>query len=211
MQVYKVLLIEDRVIHRLYFEEMLHCSERYTLVGRRERAAEIMEQNYQMEADLILMEAADQAGNTNFAAAKACRKMYPRIRMIVITSTAEHTYLERAKECGADSFWYAENTKESLLSVMDRTMRGESIWPIERQKVQVGAACSDQFTEKELLVLQEVVNGCSNKEIGEKLNLSYYTIRDYMESLLGKTKLKSRTELAVAAVANGLVLPEEKK
>lgn len=210
MQTQKVILIEDRGFHRAYFEEMLRSAERYTLVDRKDRMAEMLDSDQSIKADLILMEAADQAGITNFAAAKIFREKYPHTRMIVIAATAEYTYPERARKCGADSFWYADDTKESLLSVMDSTMQGESVWPEERMQVQVGAACSDQFTEKELQVLQEVVNGCSNKEIGERLNLSYYTIRDYMESLLGKTKLKSRTELAVAAVLSGLVLPEEK-
>ena len=66
------------------------------------------------------------------------------------------------------------------------------------------------MTEKELMILREVVKGDSNKEIAETLNMSYYTVRDYVKSLLEKSELPSRTALAAAAVMSGLIVLEKR-
>ena len=70
----------------------------------------------------------------------------------------------------------------------------------------MGYALSIEFTERELDVLRELITGDTNKEIGDRLNMSQYTVRDYIQSMLEKTGFRSRTELAVKARESGLVI-----
>ncbi|MGM9916582.1 LuxR C-terminal-related transcriptional regulator [Anaerotignum sp.] len=208
MRKYRVLLVEDRTIYRAYFEGVIHSSSRYTLIGTEADMEDAKKYCDHTKIDLILMEAADKEGKPNFAAAADCKKRHPYIHIIVLTSVPEHTYPQRAKQCGADSFWYTENTRESILSVMDRTMEGESIWPKHRLPAKVGQMCSDQFSEKELRILREVMKGYTNKEISERLGMSYYTVRDHVKILLEKTALHSRTELAAMTAYSGMIVVE---
>lgn len=209
MQGYRVLLAEDRVIHRLYLEQVIRDSGRYTLVGTEPNMEEAVKRCRHTPIDLILMAAADKEGNTNFAAAAECKKHFSSVRIVVMTATAEHSYPERAEACGADSFWYMESREDSILSIMDRTMEGRAVWPEHLPSVKVGHMESRNFTEKELAILREVAKGYSNKEIAETLRMSYYTVRDYVKGMLEKTTLQSRTELAVAAVSSGLIVLEK--
>ena len=73
----------------------------------------------------------------------------------------------------------------------------------------IGQLRSDQFTEKELLILREVVQGYTNKQISERLNMSYYTVRDYVKAMLEKTTLRSRTELAATVIFSGMIVMEK--
>lgn len=75
MQVYRVLLAEDRVIHRLYLEQVIRGSGRYTLVGTEPNMEEAVKRCRHTPIDLILMAAADKEGNTNFAAAEAFKRV----------------------------------------------------------------------------------------------------------------------------------------
>lgn len=206
MYTYRVLLVEDRTIHRLYLEQVIRDSDQYMLIGTEQNMEEAVKRCRHTPVDLILTEAADKEGNTNFVAAEACKKDHSYIRIVVMTSAPEHTYLQQAEECGADSFWYMENTKESILSIMDRTMKGKSIWPEQMPSVKIGNMESHQLSEKELMILREVAKGYSNKEIAKTLQMSYYTVRDYVKGMLEKTGLQSRTELAVAAVSCGFII-----
>ena len=208
MRKYRVLLVEDRAIYRAYFEGVIQSSCRYILIGTEEDMENGKKYCNHTKIDLILMEATDKQGNTNFAAAEACKKQHPYIRIVVLTSVPEHTYPQRAKQCGADSFWYTESTGESILSVMDRTMEGESIWPKQRLPAKVGQMGSAQFSEKELRILREVMKGYTNKEISERLGMSYYTVRDHIKILLEKTALHSRTELAAMTAYSGIIVVE---
>ncbi len=207
MKTYHVLLVEDRMIHKSYFEYMLQASGRYLLVGTETNMKDAMQFCGHTLVDLILTDAVDKEGQTCFAALAACKRKYPHIRSVVVTDSADPSFLERAEECGADSFWYVAD-RQSLLSVLDRTMEGKSVFPAHAPVVKIGQAESRNFSAKELQILREVAKGDSNKEIAETLQMSYYTVRDYVKGLLEKTNLQSRTELAVKAVSSGLIILE---
>lgn len=206
MKAYRVLLAVDRMVHRLYLENVLHASGRYTLVDMERNMEDALKCCGHTPVDLILTEAVDREGDICFGAVKECRRKYSHIRIVVMTEVPEHSFVERAEESGADSFWYTEDTKQSILSVLDRTMEGRTIFPEYLPSVKVGQMESRDLSEKELQILREVAKGNSNKEIAETLQMSYYTVRDYVKGMLEKTALPSRTALAVAAVSSGLIV-----
>lgn len=209
MQTYRVLLAEDRMIHKLYIEHLLHASGRYILVGTESNLEDAVQFCSHTLIDLILTDAVDREGQTCFEAIAECKRKYSHIRIVVVTDMPEHSFPKRAEESGADSFWYAEEKQISLLSVLDRTMEGKSVFPDHPPVVKIGQMESRAFSAKELQILREVAKGYSNKEIAERMQMSYYTVRDYVKGMLEKTGLQSRTELAVSAVARGIILPEE--
>jgi DNA-binding NarL/FixJ family response regulator len=53
------------------------------------------------------------------------------------------------------------------------------------------------FTERELDVMAQIANGLSNKEISKKLFISEGTIANYITSILNKTGLEHRTQIAI--------------
>ena len=118
----------------------------------------------------------------------------------------EVSYLKRAREAGADSFWYKETDEQTVLEIMDRTMAGESVYPDKTPVVSFGITDSGDFSDRELEVLRELTSGDTNAAIGERLGMSQYTVRDYIQTMLEKTGFRSRTELAVKARESGLVI-----
>ena len=88
-------------------------------------------------------------------------------------------------------------------------MKGESVFPEHSPSVRLGQMESCDLTEKELLILRAAAKGDSNKEIAESLQMSYYTVRDYVKGMLERTALKNRTALAAAAVGSGLIVLEK--
>ena len=139
-------------------------------------------------------------------AAEKIKKNHPGIKILIVTSQPECDFIHRAKEAGIDSFWYKEPLENSLLSVLDRTMAGESVYPEDTPVLKVGEALSTEFTEGELKVLRELTGGDTDEEIANTLNFSIWTVRKYVKIMLEKTGFKSRTQLAVAARESGLVI-----
>lgn len=62
-------------------------------------------------------------------------------------------------------------------------------------KPRVVLANGIRFTAREKEVLDGVIQGLANKEIAKKLNVSQYTIKFHVSSLLAKTKVRSRFDL----------------
>ena len=122
---------------------------------------------------------------------------------------AEASWLKRAREIGIDSFWFKDTSKETILSVMERTMAGESVYPDSPPLVRLGCAVSNEFTERELDVLRCMTKGMSNAAIGKKLGMSENTVKTHIQHMLDKTGYENRTELAIEARISGAVVSLE--
>jgi DNA-binding NarL/FixJ family response regulator len=61
------------------------------------------------------------------------------------------------------------------------------------------------LTERELEVLQLIVDGCSNAAIAEKLYITVGTVKTHVRNILNKLCADDRTQAAVRALRSGLV------
>ena len=201
-----VMVVEDQAMPRQLFESFIAASGRYSLVHSIKNADMADLYCEQSKIDLILMDVCAAMNSSGLEAAKRIKAKYPEIKIIIVTSMPEVSYLKRAREAGADSFWYKETDEQTVLEIMDRTMAGESIYPDKTPVVSFGITDSGDFSDRELEVLRELTSGDTNAAIGERLGMSQYTVRDYIQTMLEKTGFRSRTELAVKARESGLVI-----
>ncbi len=89
--------------------------------------------------DLILMDVVTRNGESGLEAAARIKRSFPGIKIIIVTSMPECSYIDRARAIGVDSFWYKEAGQESIERLMARTMAGESIYRTGRRSC--GWAC----------------------------------------------------------------------
>jgi DNA-binding NarL/FixJ family response regulator len=61
------------------------------------------------------------------------------------------------------------------------------------------------LTERELEVLQLIVDGCSNAAIADKLYITVGTVKTHVRNILNKLCADDRTQAAVRALRSGLV------
>ena len=205
---YNVLVVDDQKMPRQLFENIINNSENYNLVASVDSASVADVYCAKMKVDLILMDVVMSGGINGIEAAARIKSSYPDIKILVVTSMPDGTFLEKAKQAKVDSFWYKEIQDEPLFAIMDRTMAGESVFPEHGPVVYLGDAKSTDFTDRELEVLRYVSAGYSDKEISELLNISYGTERVHINNLLQKTACNSRTALAIMAAKTGIVVPE---
>ena len=207
---YNVLIVEDDPMARKLLEIFVSTSENYHLVPSLDSAA--MAELYCMtnRVDLILMDVCTAMDVSGIEAAQKIKKNYPHIKIIIITSQPEYSYIAHARQIGVESFWYKEPTAEALLKVMDRTMAGESVYPDSAPVIRLGAALSEDFTERELEVLRELVSGKTDAAIADALCLSVTRVKQQIQHIREKTQFANRTELAVRARESGLVIGDRK-
>ena len=207
---YNVLIVEDDPMARKLMEIFVSTSDNYNLVPSLDSAA--MAELYCMtnHVDLILMDVCTAMDANGLKVAEKLKKEFPEIKIIIITSQPEYSYISRAREIGVESFWYKEPTAEALIKVMDRTMAGENLYPDSTPITRLGAALSNDFTERELEVLRELVNGKTDAAIAETLCLSVTRVKQHIQHIREKTQFSNRTELAVRTRESGLVIGDYK-
>ena len=203
---YNVMIVEDQAMPRQLFELLIRQSVNYRVMFSIESAAMAEVYCMQNDIDLILMDVCTAMGESGLEAAERIKRQYPHIKIIIVTSMPEYSYIERAKAAGVESFWYKETSKEPILELMDRTMAGESVYPDRTPRLRIGMAFSDELTEREIEVLRELTSGDPDAVIADRLGMSVWTVRSHIKHMLDKTGFDSRTRLAVAARESGLVI-----
>jgi DNA-binding NarL/FixJ family response regulator len=152
--------------------------------------------------------------------------------LIMTMQDSEDTVLA-AFAAGADSYCMKDTGTEQLIDSLHTTAKGNAwIDPAIAQfileqsriaytdpnavetapKVQIRSLSSDdsgymstRLTERELDVLQLIVQGCSNEQIGTKLFITVGTVKTHVRNILNKLSVDDRTQAAVRALRSGLV------
>ena len=206
----QVLLVEDDPMARQLLEIYVNKSETYELAGSVESAlfAEVFCRTHPV--DVILMDVCTAMNAIGIDAAQDIKKHLPKIKIIIFTSQPECSFIDRAREAGVDSFWYKSATAEEIITVMDRTLAGECIYPDSTPILKIGDTVSERFSERELEVLRLVVAGETDAVIAEKLFISMATVKTHIQNMKNRTGFRNRTELAVKARESGLVICDQK-
>lgn len=161
----------------------------------------------QQHIDLILMDVCTSGSKDGIEAAAEIKAKFPKIKIIIVTSMVEVSYLERAKAAGVDSFWYKDISPEALIDVIDRTMAGEHLFPGETPKVKLGLVESTDLTSKEIEVLRLICDGLEYDEIADKLDVAERTVKYHVSNILSKTGYANRTRLAIAVTNKKFIVP----
>ncbi len=206
-----VIVVEDQAMPRQLFKLMVESSGRYELLYALESASVASMYCDRYQVDLVIMDVVMRDGSNGLEAAERIKKSHPDVKIIIVTSMPEVSYIDKAREIGVESFWYKENwggESEELLGIMDRTMQGESIYPDSSPMVYIGKAKSTELTRAEFAGLRLLTLGKSNTEIAQSLFVGTDTVKTHISSMLQKTGLQNRTELAIKARTVGLVIEE---
>ena len=203
---YKVLIVDDQKMVRQMFETAVNSSPDYEIAGMAQTAEEAVGLCIETNADLVLMDVVLGIGMDGLDAAKEIKQKCPDVKILLVTSMPESTYISRAKEIGVESFWHKEVQEQPLLEIMNRTMAGESVYPETMPAIRFGRIVSTELTDTEMSVLRELMSGASNKEIGKQLYMSESSVKRHIAEMLAKTGFKSRLQLAIEARGGGLVV-----
>ena len=206
----KVMIVEDDPMASKLLEIFVKESDRYSVAHTIDNASMAEMYCFKNPIELILMDVCTAMNANGLDAAAKIKKSFPHIKVIIMTSQPECSFIDRARSIGVDSFWYKESTAEKVIEVMDRTMNGESVYPDTTPTLQLGNAKSSEFSPKELEVLRELISGESDAVIADKLHMSLRTVKAHIQTMREKTGFRNRTELAVRARECGLVINEYK-
>lgn len=203
-----VLVIDDQRIAREYMENVVRASESYELAGSLSNADLASTVCRRSDVDMVLMDVCTHGTKDGIDAAAELRELFPELKIIVVTSMMEESYIKRAKKAGADSFWYKEASPEDLITVMDATVRGQQMWPDETPVVKVGITTSDDFSETEIKVLRLVCEGLEYSEIAKELNYTKDNVKYHIRNILQKTGYANKTQLAIAVTGKRFIIPK---
>lgn len=206
---YKIMIVDDQFVSREMFKLYISQCPDYEVVYCVDTA--MFADTYVLNAklDLVIMDILMQDGSNGLDAAEKIKKLKPELKIITVTSMPEVSWMDRAKKIGIESFWYKEVSEETILEIIERTLKGESIYPIKTPEVKLGITKSTDLTPREIQVLRLLTTGVENDAIADSLGISLNTVKTHIQHLLDKTGFTSRTQLAIQARITGFVIGDD--
>ena len=163
-----------------------------------------------LRPDLLLAECPVPESEA-FALLKSFRNDYPDMRIIVFADGIGAQAAHELCQAGVDGLLETDIAPEALMGYINLVLLGETvihpgIGLAAPRTGAVGATAKDigKMSERELVVVQHLANGLSNKEIARLLGIVDGTVKIHVRNVQRKLKLKNRTQIAVWAVEHGL-------
>lgn len=200
----RVLVVEDHNVVRQGLVALLKVIEGLEVVGEAADGVEAINQfrKHRPAITLIDLRLPRLSG---VEVIQRLRSEDPNARFIVLTTYDGDEDIYRALKAGAKAYLLKGMTTEELVAAIRAVHAGHSHIPpaiAARLAERVG---TEDLTQREFDVLEQIVEGKSNKEIGTALDISEATVKTHINSLLSKLGVTDRTQATTAAIRRGIV------
>jgi NarL family two-component system response regulator LiaR len=205
----RVVIVDDHDMVRSGLAVFLESCEDLELVGEAANGVEAVRLCAKVQPHVVLMDLV-MPEMDGIAATEAIRQADPRIQVIALTSFAEDELVERALRAGAIGYLLKNIAIDDLANAIRAAARGKPTLAPEafRSLMEIaGRPTLPEYdlTEREMQVLQLLVEGLSNTQIAERLVVSRATVKTHVSNLLSKLGVANRVEAASFALQHNLV------
>jgi len=200
----RILVVEDHHVVRQGLIALLSVTDGIEVVGQAADGQEAIAQFEATHPDVTLIDLR-LPKMSGVEVIQRVRTGHANARFIVLTTYDGDEDIFRALQAGARAYLLKGMTVEVLVSTIRSVHAGKScIPPVIAQRL-AERMSTEQLTQREQDVLEQIVKGKSNKEIGTELDISEATVKTHINNLLGKLGVTDRTQAATAAIQRGLV------
>lgn len=207
----RVLIADDHEVVRLGLKSLLGDSD-IEVVAEASNGEQAIAIAKELQPDVVLLDIR-MPETDGLSALSRLRVESPALKVLMLSTYDNPTYVARAVALGANGFLFKSATREDLVSAIQRAARGEDAWTRDELRRVTGALATPRMsaemevplTQRESEVLRQLAHGLTNKEIGQALGISYETVKEHVQHILRKIGVNDRTQAAVWAVRKNLV------
>jgi DNA-binding NarL/FixJ family response regulator len=203
-QTIRVMIIDDHQIVRQGLVALINTESDLTVVAEGSDGQQAVDLFVQHQPDVTLMDLRMPV-LSGVEATKAIRQQNPNARIIVLTTFDGDEDIYRALQAGAQSYLLKGVSFEDLTEAIRTVHAGQRRIPAAVAERLAERMANEELTGREVQVLELIVRGKSNKEIGTALSISEATVKSHINSLLSKMGVADRTQAATTALQRGIV------
>ncbi|HEU5335636.1 MAG TPA: response regulator transcription factor [Terriglobales bacterium] len=205
-----VLLVDDHALVRRGFRHMLEDHDDMAVVGEAGNGDDAVRLAQQLKPRVIVMDCA-LPGMSGLAATRkiletSARSGLPAPALLMLSMHSEETLVQQALAAGARGYILKSAMDLDLAAAVRKAAAGETVLdPQLARGSSLRGERSPGLTQRELQILQLIVDGKSNKEIADQLDLSVNTVAVHRANIMDALGIHKTAELVVYAIRNGLV------
>jgi two-component system, NarL family, response regulator len=200
----RLIVVDDHPIVRSGVVATIELSDDLIVVaeGQNGREAVALWKEHRPDVTLMDLNMPEMGG---VAAIEAIRAEDPQAKIIILTTYDGDEDIFRGLKAGAKAYLLKEGALNDLLDTIHAVHRGATrIPPAVASKLAERMTIPD-LTPREKEVLELIVAGKSNQEIGAALFITEATVKAHVNSILSKLDVSDRTQAVTVALRRGIV------
>ncbi len=218
MKKIRLMLVDDQSLFREALRTLLALQDDFEIVAEAENGERAIALCRAHKPDVVLMDLRMPV----MGGVESTRRILantPSVRIVVLTTFEEDEEIFDAmragalgyllKACSADKLCESVRAAAKGTSVLEPSVAARMMAELNRLTTREGrrpvTTLTDPLSEREIGVLKLLASGCSNKEIGVRLNITEGTVKNHMTNVLGKLGAMDRTQAALRARELGLI------
>ena len=203
----RILICDDHPIVRQGLRAVFETQDDLEVVAEAECAADAIQRAAIGDVDLVTMALRFPSGLSGVEAIGQLVALAHPPKVLVLTNYDDDLDILDAIEAGAQGYLLKDAPPEQLVTAVSQAVAGQSgLAPVVANKLMNRMrGGSVQLTGREQDMLDCLVRGLSNKQIGAQLHLSQATVKSHLARLYGKLGVPSRTAALARARELGLV------
>lgn len=154
-----------------------------------------------LKPDVVLMDI-HLPGESGIACTAQLKEKLPSVQVIIVTVYRNHELIFQALQAGACGYLLKRSSPEELLKAINEVCSGGAPMTSEIarmlveafQKKPANVATNEALTQRESEILSWLSEGLSNKEIADRVKISYDTVRAHLRHIYEKLHVRGRTE-----------------
>ncbi len=203
-QAIRVMLVDDHPAFRKGMAALIQSVPDLEVVAETGDGREAIAIFRRTRPDVVLMDLR-LPGMGGVEATIAIRKDFPNARIIVLTTFDLDEDIYRAIQSGAKSYLLKDTPEDQLAETIRAVHAGKQLLPPKVAERLAARQQRPELSPREMEVLQFLIKGRSNKEIGSALFITEDTVKAHLKTLFVKLGVKDRTEAAISAIRHGIV------
>jgi len=196
-----VAIVEDNPVMRKSFRQWIESAPEFRCVFDCATAEQAIIEIPRHRPDVVLMDI-HLPGESGIACTARLKEVLPSVQVIMVTVYRNHELIFQALQAGACGYLLKRSSPDELLNAIAEVRSGGAPMTSEIARMVVEAfqkkpaslPPAEGLTSRESEILGLLSEGLSNKEIADRVNISYDTVRAHLRHIYEKLHVRGRTE-----------------
>lgn len=217
----KILIADTHTLTREGIKSLLAKRKDIQVCGEAKDSKELSDKIKKLNPDMVIIDffIPDHFSIDDIA---FIRKNYPHISVLVISTNQKKEDVLKVLDFGVTSYLLKECDEEEVITAVYASAKKEKFFCgrvmdtiLEKytHHCPVGSVCHHcqpvSLSEREVEIIKLIAGGCTTKEIGDKINLSFHTISTHRKNIFRKLRIRNSSELILYALKKGIIKPQE--
>lgn len=206
-----VIIADDQALVREGLSAFLEASTDVRLVGEAASGEALLALYAETQPDVVLLDM-KMPGWSGTQTLLKLKRLDDAVRVIMLTNLDDRSSVRAAIDAGAMGYLLKDVSGERLAEAIRRVYHDEPVLSptITHLLMQTPQATGDHaahnITQRELEILNLIVEGQTNAEIAYVLGIKPSTVKTYVRRITSKLNVNSRLEAVTFAIKHGIIV-----